>query len=292
MLRRNLSSVFVAGAFVFPGGAVDDADRARRRRAARAPASTTATASRLLASARGWARGSGSPRSASPSRRPASCSPRTRRRGRRSTPDVGLDCARRDAVEPVSARLLGRPRSRAGLLLDVGRAARVLALDHPESGAAAATTPGSSSRRAPTVTPTATTTARRSRPSGCEPADCARHRAAAGELELIFPTQRSLEALARFATAADLFAAVDAVRDDPTTATRRIVDRTRRQAGPLPGDDLGVDDACGRTRSARRRRPAAASSRGSRADARHDPRSAERALAARAARSSPRTPVR
>ena len=28
MLRRNLRSVFVAGAFVFPGGAVDDADRA------------------------------------------------------------------------------------------------------------------------------------------------------------------------------------------------------------------------------------------------------------------------
>ena len=73
MLRRNLKSDFVGGAYVFPGGAVDPADgeadvalrlrRARRRLASR----------RSACRATGWR--SGWPRSARPSRRPGCCSP-------------------------------------------------------------------------------------------------------------------------------------------------------------------------------------------------------------------------
>ena len=90
------------------------------------------------------------------------------------------------------------------------------------------------------ATRTATTTKRRSRPSGSEPA-AALERARRDELELIYPTYRTLEALSRFRSTADLFEAVDDAWREPATAMG-MVERTGATQVRLPGDELGRDD--------------------------------------------------
>ena len=74
MLRRNLNSDFVGGAYVFPGGGVDDHDRHENLEPV-CRGRTDAEASAQLGHRRpaGWP--SGSPPSASRSRRPACCWP-------------------------------------------------------------------------------------------------------------------------------------------------------------------------------------------------------------------------
>jgi len=72
------------------------------------------------------------------------------------------------------------------------------------------------------------------------PAD-ALARAAAGELDLIFPTMKNLEAISRFATAADLLDAALAIEKVPTVLPRVVVDE-RGFRILLPGDE-GYDDA-------------------------------------------------
>jgi 8-oxo-dGTP pyrophosphatase MutT (NUDIX family) len=66
----------------------------------------------------------------------------------------------------------------------------------------------------------------------------ARHRA--GEFEMIFPTIRTLEALERFASADDLLAAAAAIGDVPTILPRVVADQGGMRI-VLPGDP-GYDD--------------------------------------------------
>ena len=66
----------------------------------------------------------------------------------------------------------------------------------------------------------------------------ARHRA--GEFEMIFPTIRTLEALERFASADDLLAAAAAIGDVPTILPRIVADQGGMRI-VLPGDP-GYDD--------------------------------------------------
>ena len=68
-------------------------------------------------------------------------------------------------------------------------------------------------------------------------------RAAAGEFDLIFPTMKNLEAIGRFATAGELLAAASAVEHVPTVLPRVVADR-RGFRILLPGDP-GYDEALG-----------------------------------------------
>ncbi len=85
--------------------------------------------------------------------------------------------------------------------------------------------------------------------------DDALARAAAGEFDLIFPTMKNLEAIARFETSADLLAAAAAVERVPTVLPRVVVD-DRGFRILLPGDP-GYEEAVAPRRRAgpcRRRR--------------------------------------
>ncbi len=59
-----------------------------------------------------------------------------------------------------------------------------------------------------------------------------------GEIDLIFPTRRNLEALVRFATAADVLAAVRAV--DPVATNRFVRESVEGRRIALPGDEGGA----------------------------------------------------
>jgi hypothetical protein len=73
-----------------------------------------------------------------------------------------------------------------------------------------------------------------------EPAD-ALARAAAGELDIIFPTMKNLEAISRFAAAAELLDAAAAIERVPTIQPKVVVDE-RGFRILLPGDE-GYDEA-------------------------------------------------
>ena len=237
MLRRNLRSVFVAGAFVFPGGAVDDADRAI------SPPELVdgiddATASRLLGRAHGglafWVAAI-----------------------RESFEEAGVllakDATTRLAAAPdVVERLVPLRASVAsgalrlseillsnGLMLDAGH---LRVFGHW-------ITPSPAPRRYDTwffLAPAPHGHAYRHddeetiASEWIEPA-AALERARRDELELIYPTYRTLEALSRFRTTAELFAAVDDAWRDPATALG-VVERTGAKQVRLPGDELGLDD--------------------------------------------------
>ena len=217
MLRRNPRSVFGPGAFVFPGGAVDPADsddddhqacdRARRRRAS----------ARLgLASGRAAGLDRRAPRGLRGGRNPA--------RGARAGTGV-----RRSPTRSIDARIrlnagevrLADVLAEHGLVLD---ASEVYLFSHW-------LTPEGAPRRYDTwflVAPA---------PKGQEgshddaelvhsewvrPSD-ALARYAAGDLDLIFPTLRTLRVLERFETAAAL---LDAVRDANRATDRSAAGRS------------------------------------------------------------------
>jgi 8-oxo-dGTP pyrophosphatase MutT (NUDIX family) len=73
--------------------------------------------------------------------------------------------------------------------------------------------------------------------------DAALARAKAGEFDLIFPTMKNLEAISRFATSAELLGAAAAVERVPTVLPRVVVDE-RGFRILLPGDP-GYDQAVG-----------------------------------------------
>jgi len=73
--------------------------------------------------------------------------------------------------------------------------------------------------------------------------DDALARAKAGEFDLIFPTMKNLEAISRFATSGDLLAAAAAVERVPTVLPRVVVDQSGFRI-LLPGDP-GYDEAVG-----------------------------------------------
>lgn len=218
MLRRNLNSEWVGGAYVFPGGAVDPGDRAREV-LARCPDRDDAEASAQLGISDGglgyWVAAV-----------------------RETFEEAGVLLARAaptgalvDPAEPRLARL--RDELNAGaitfqeliesenLLLDVGA---LQAFSHW-------ITPEGAPRRYDTrfflaAAPdghaylhdeTETVASRWVRPADALVASDR------GELELIFPTRKSLEALSRFSHAADLLAAVAEATDVPPATQPRVV---------------------------------------------------------------------
>ncbi len=243
MLRRNLDADWVGGAYVFPGGAVDADDRLAEIEA-RCPGRTDAEASALLGLPSGglgfWvaaARETFEEAGVLLARPPGE-----------SNREV-LDVVSAEAVERLAAARdsLNRRELRftdliasEDLLLDVER---LHVFSHW-------VTPVGMPRRYDTWFFVAAA------PDGhaylhddgetvasawIRPRD-AIERADRGELEIIFPTRRNLEALGRFAHAADL---VDFVRDasdvPPTTQPRIVADGNGARL--LLPDDPGYDDA-------------------------------------------------
>ena len=191
MLRRNLELDFVGGAYVFPGGAVDDHDRHadldvgvsgphRRRRIAPSSASIAAV----------WR--SGSPPSASASRRPACCSPTT------PTARSSISTIRRVRGPLRRAPPRGRHR-RAPARRDL----RARSSCSSPSTACTTSATGSRPRARPAATTPGSSSPVRPRPKQplhddrevianlwIRPAEALeRHRA--GEFDLIFPTMRA-----------------------------------------------------------------------------------------------------
>ena len=245
MVRRHLDSDFVGGAYVFPGGKLDEADRGETATAT-CIGRDDSQASTLLSVARGglafWVAAL-----------------------RECFEEAGvLLCYRRGARpgdEPVDAR---DPEERARL---TAMRARLLAAGHEADflGACAQEdlclavdrvhyfshwiTPEPAPKRYDTRFFVAAL------PPGqvpvhddletvdtvwVEPAD-ALARAQAGEFDLIFPTMKNLEAISRFATAAELLVAAAVVEQVPAVLPRVVVDE-RGFRILLPGDE-GYDEA-------------------------------------------------
>jgi 8-oxo-dGTP pyrophosphatase MutT (NUDIX family) len=234
MLRRNLRSEWVAGAYVFPGGAVDPEDRSDESYA-RSPGRTDAAASALLGVASGglgfWIAAI-----------------------RESFEEAGVLLARPRGDDPLDLSDLEAERAAVNRgdrrFLDVLRA-QDLVLDVDRLHLFSHwITPAGMTRRYDTWFFVAEA------PEGhtylhddgetvastwIRPAD-ALARADAGELELIFPTRRSLEALTRFEHADDVVATVREASDLPPATQPRIVSDGNGARLLLPGDP-GYDDA-------------------------------------------------
>ncbi|MGZ8734409.1 MAG: NUDIX hydrolase [Acidimicrobiia bacterium] len=234
MLRRNLRSEWVAGAYVFPGGAVDPEDRSDESYA-RCPGRNDAAASALLGIDSGglgfWV---------------AAIRESFEEAGvllARPQGDAALDLSdlesERAAVNRGDRRFLDVLTAQ-DLVLDVDR---LHLFSHW-------ITPAGMPRRYDTWFFVAEA------PEGhaylhddgetvastwISPAD-ALERADAGELELIFPTRRSLEALTRFETASEVVAVVGDASDLPPATQPRIVADGNGARLLLPGDP-GYDDA-------------------------------------------------
>jgi len=239
MLRRNQRSAFVAGAYVFPGGAVDADDR-------RAPVLglvaglDAGTADELLGVDSG-ALGFWVAAIRESFEEAGVLLARDAATGETVPPDLV------DEFAPARAGVAAGEQSFAdlvrphGLALDAG-ALRVFA--HW-------ITPEPAPRRYDTwffVAPAPTGHAYEHdfdetvASEWVRPSD-ALERARRGEFELIYPTFRSLQAIGRFARVADLFAAVDAAWQDPSSALR-VVNPEQGWQIRLPGDgaDGEVDD--------------------------------------------------
>jgi 8-oxo-dGTP pyrophosphatase MutT (NUDIX family) len=236
MLRRNLRSAFVAGAYVFPGGGVDDDDRT-------APMTGLidgidhATADAMLGTPEG-ALGFWVAAIRESFEEAGVLLARDATSGASVTPGLVAELA------PARPEVAAGARSFAGLVRDHG-----LVLD---AGAlrvfAHWITPEPAPRRYDTwffVAPA---------PTGhgyehdfdetiasewVRPA-VALERARRGELELIYPTFKSLQALERFSCVDDLLAAVDAVWRGPPPAMR-VMNPGQGWQLRLPGDDLEHD---------------------------------------------------
>lgn len=232
MLRRSLSAAFVGGAYVFPGGAVDPGDRAPEL-VARTHGRTDAEASALLGMADGglgfWVAAI-----------------------RESFEEAGVLLARSAATDdpvdldaPATAARLEAARHAVGrderpflevvveedLVLDAGA---LHLFSHW-------ITPPGAPRRFDTWffvadapeghaylhDDTETVASEWIRP------DDALERGRRGELELIFPTMRSLTVLARFGTAVAL---LDALREATASPTGAFVADYNGARVPLPGD--------------------------------------------------------
>jgi 8-oxo-dGTP pyrophosphatase MutT (NUDIX family) len=234
MLRRNLRSEWVAGAYVFPGGAIDPDDRSEESYA-RCPGRSDADASALLGVASGglgfWV---GAIRESFEEAGVLLARPRN---------DAELDLtdleAERAAVNRGDRRFLDVLIAQ-DLVLDVDR---LHLFSHW-------ITPAGMPRRYDTWFFVAEA------PDGhtylhddgetvastwIRPAE-ALARSDAGELELIFPTRRSLEALTRFESAAEVVSVVRSASDLPPATQPRIVADGNGARLLLPGDP-GYDDA-------------------------------------------------
>jgi 8-oxo-dGTP pyrophosphatase MutT (NUDIX family) len=243
MLRRHLNSDFVGGAFVFPGGKVDEADRTPDAEEA-CVGRSDAAASDMLGTAGGglafWV---------------AALRECFEEAGvLMAYPDgVGAGGALVDVSEPERRRRLAalRVELNAGTVgfLDACRSEGLrLAVDRvhyfshwvtPEPAPKRYDTRFFVTALPPDQIPvhddhetTATV--------WVQPAE-ALARAAAGEFDIIFPTIKNLEAIARFTTSTELLAAAAAVERVPTVLPRVVADE-RGFRILLPGDP-GYDEA-------------------------------------------------
>jgi 8-oxo-dGTP pyrophosphatase MutT (NUDIX family) len=230
MLRRNFDSVWIAGATVFPGGAVDPEDRDRAW-PARCVGWDDARASRAVQRAEG---GLGFFVAAV----------------RETFEEAGVLLARDAGGSPVNASVAHLSAARAGLNAGTADFATfvvehelVLATDELHVFSHWVTPPGGPRRydtwffvaAAPegeyTHDDTELIASEWVRPAAAVAA------ADLGEIDLILPTRRNLEALARFATTADV---LDAARADPGTRSRFVRESGEGRRIALPGDAEGV----------------------------------------------------
>jgi 8-oxo-dGTP pyrophosphatase MutT (NUDIX family) len=237
MLRRNLSSVFVAGAYVFPGGAVDPHDRSEVM-AGLVHGLDDASASSLLGRPDGglgfWVAAI-----------------------RESFEEAGVLLARAAATDaPASPKIVDRlgplrPQVAAGdvAFADVVRDADLVLDAACLRVFAHWITPSPAPRRYDTwffLAPAPAGHAYRHDDdetidsTWAQPAD-ALARARRRELELIYPTYRCIEALSRFETTEALFAAVDEAWQAPEHALAPV-EAHRAWQVRLPGDDEGGAD--------------------------------------------------
>ena len=245
MLRRHLDSDFVGGAYVFPGGKVDDEDRTAAAEAACA-LRTDVEASALLDVPSGglafWVAAL-----------------------RECFEEAGVLLAYRDGATGEDAAMVATdPASRAQLatMRSALNAGSVRFLDAcQQQGLLLATdrvhyfshwiTPEPAPKRYDTrffvaALPVGQVPVHDDRETvdtvWVRPHD-ALARAAAGEFDLIFPTMKNLEAVSRFDSSARLLAAAAAVERVPTVLPRVVADE-RGFRILLPGDP-GYDDAVG-----------------------------------------------
>jgi 8-oxo-dGTP pyrophosphatase MutT (NUDIX family) len=235
MLRRNLNSDFVGGAYVFPGGGVDEADRHAELEAVCHGLSDDAASARLGVERGGLAFWVAAIRECFEEAgvllaEPLDLDdPATAERFRRH----------RKAVDAGERRLVDVCRQE-GLRLTVDR---VHYFSHW-------ITPEGPPRRYDTRFYVAAAPAHQEplhddretiASLWVRPADALeRHRH--GELDLIFPTIRNLEALARFDRSADLLDAASRITDVPAIQPRIVRDEGGGTRILLPGDP-GYDDA-------------------------------------------------
>ena len=245
MVRRHLDSDFVGGAYVFPGGKVDEADRSRD--SARACAGRDdAQASDLLGVEAGglsfWVAAA-----------------------RECFEEAGVLLAYQSGAErdrvPVDLAAPGRRRRLAGLRAELnGRRVDFLELLAAEELLVAADrilyfshwiTPEGAPKRYDTrffvaALPVGQVPVHDEHETvdtvWVRPAD-ALERAAAREFDIIFPTMKNLQALARFSTSEELLEATLAIERVPTVLPRVVAD-DRGVRILLPGDP-GYDEAVG-----------------------------------------------
>jgi 8-oxo-dGTP pyrophosphatase MutT (NUDIX family) len=240
MVRRNLNSDFVGGAYVFPGGAVDPADGGAEAGAA-CVGRTDADASTVLGVASGglayWVAVL-----------------------RETFEEAGLLLAERPDGPPLlagdaaeEARFVAeRAAVNAGTrrFLDLCRDEGLRLLVADVHYFAHWITPRGAPRRydtrffvaaAPTGQIAAHDAGETIADTWIAPADAlARHRA--GTIEIIFPTIRNLQAISRFATSGELLAAAAAASGSVPTIEPRVVADGNGVRIVLPGDE-GYDEA-------------------------------------------------
>jgi 8-oxo-dGTP pyrophosphatase MutT (NUDIX family) len=237
MLRRNLSSVFVAGAYVFPGGAVDAADRGEAMVSLVEGIDDDVAGARLGRPDGGlgfWVAAI-----------------------RESFEEAGVllarDAVSGDVASPETVARLApvRPEVAAGTLAfaDVVRGAGLVLDAAPLRVFGHWITPSPAPRRydtwfflapAPVGHEYSHDDTETIASTWVRPAD-ALEQARGQELELIYPTYRSLEALSRFDSTERLFAAVDDSWSEPEHALAQV-EHVRAWQVRLPGDEDGLDD--------------------------------------------------
>jgi 8-oxo-dGTP pyrophosphatase MutT (NUDIX family) len=232
MLRRNLSSVFVAGAYVFPGGAVDPDDRSLDMGSLVAGVDDVAASARLGRDSGGLGFWVAAIRESF--EEAGVLLARDATTGAHAGPAVIDRLADARTAVAAGERSFSDVLRGAGLVLD-GGCLRVFG--HW-------ITPSPAPRRYDTWFFLAPAPAGHAyvhdeeetiASAWVRPAD-ALERARRRDLELIYPTFRSIEALSRFDTTSALFDAVDAVWADPTHALA-VVEGARAWQIRLPGDD-------------------------------------------------------
>jgi 8-oxo-dGTP pyrophosphatase MutT (NUDIX family) len=237
MLRRNLSSVFVAGASVFPGGAVDDDDRGEEM-SVLVDGIDDARASAPLGRSRGglgfWVAAI-----RESFEEAGVLLARDARTGAPASPEVVARLASARGAVASGERSFAALVRDAGLVLD-GGCLRVFghwitpdpAPRRYDTWFFLALAPEGHAYTHDDLETIASTWVR--------PVD-ALARARRRELELIYPTYRSVEALSRFPTTGELFAAVDRAWLDPDHALTEV-EPGRAWQIRLPGDDDGVEE--------------------------------------------------